>query len=232
MARVKLSAFVADISGKINGTVFQRNQGGLCMRNQSGKINSNTARSNLHRVGMSTVQVQWQQLTNAQRLLWQTYAVYLNKKQKKSQSLIVNGHQLFLNINSIRFDLSTENSLFQPYLLTTPVLAPLPLPINILSVVRNGVALEFNLDRAVGLTNVIILFLSAPLLGSQMSAHRKLILMKSPTNTGTLFECNAAYVNVYGRVPEVGEYIQTKIAIYDTAAENYSSFSVQRFEVQ
>lgn len=232
MARVKTSSLISDISGKLNGTVFQRNQGGLIMRNQSGKINSNTSRSNLQRVGLAAIQGAWQSLTDSERTLWQTYAIYLNKKQHHSNSLIVNGHQLFININSIRYALSGANSLFQPYLLTTPTLAPLPQPINITSIQRNGVALECNLDRAISnVDDVIILYLSRPLRGSQMTSHVKLTLMQAPTNTGTQFECNAYYYSVYGRVVEVGEFVQSKIAIYNTASHNYSSYSVQRFEV-
>jgi hypothetical protein len=203
------------------------------MRNQSGKINSNTSRNNSHKIGLASIQGEWQLLTNAERLLWQTYATYLNKKQKKNPTLNINGHQLFININSIRYDLSADNATFQPYLLSTPILTPIPLPINITSIVRNGVSLEVNLDRAVAASGeVIILYLSKPLSASQMSAHTKMLLMKSPTNSGTIFECNASYYNTYGRTIDVGEYCQSKIAIYSTTSENYSSFSVQRLEVQ
>jgi hypothetical protein len=232
MARIKTSALISDISGKLNGTVFQRTQGGLCMRNQSGKINSNTPANNSHKIGLSTVQVSWQSLTNSERLLWQTYSIYLNKKQKKNPTLTVNGHQLFIDINTIRYDLSPDNTLFQPYPLTTPILAPLPQPINITTIERDGLALKVNLDRAVNNTKeVIILYLSRPLLGSQMSSYIKVLLMKSPTNSGTEFECNASYFYSYGRRPNVGEWLQTKIALYSTDSQNYSSYSVQRIQV-
>src|SRR3972149_2337274 len=116
MARIQTSALISNISGKINGSVFQRNQGGLIMRNQSGKINSNTLRSNSQKVGLADIQGNWQLLTDGQRLLWQTYAIYLNKKQKKNPTLNINGQQLFININAIRYALSSDNALFQPYL--------------------------------------------------------------------------------------------------------------------
>ena len=229
MARVKTSAIIADISGKLNGSVFQRNQGGLCIRNQSGKINSNTLRSNSRKVGMSVVQGAWQSLTAAERLLWETYSVYLSKKQKHSNSLIINGHQLFLNINSIRYDLSSSNALFQPYLLSTPILQPLPQPINVSLIVINFGDITVTLDRAVDATKeVVVLFLSRPLSGSQQSAHQKLILMKSPTINGTDFIVTDYYEEVYGRILNVGEYVQSKVAIYNTDSENYSSYSVQR----
>lgn len=232
MARVQTSALISNITGKLNGSVFQRTQGGLIIRNQSGKINSNTPRSNLRKVGIAQVQSDWQSLTDTQRTLWNTYAIYLNVKQHNNPTLNINGHQLFININSIRFDLSPDNVLFQPYLLSTPILTPIPQPINITSIERDGVSLKCNLDRTISnVDDVIILFLSRPLLGSQMSANVKLILMKAPTNSGTVFECNAYYSGVYGRVVNVGEWIQSKIAIYNTASENYSSYTVLRTQV-
>ena len=232
MARIKTSALISSIIGKLNGSVFQNSQGGLIIRNQPAKINSNTLRSNSHKVGLSSVQGDWQNLTNQERTLWQTYALYLNKKQKHNTSLIINGQQLFIDVNTIRYDLSADNTLFQPYLLTTPILSPVPQPINILSIERNGLALECNLDRAISqLTEVIICYLSRPLLPSQTSAHIKTTLMKAPTNTGSLFECNAYYVNVYGRIIEVGEWVQSRIAIYSTVSESYSTYSVQLVQV-
>jgi hypothetical protein len=232
MARIKTSALISDISGKVGGSVFQRNQGGLSLRQQSGKINSNTLRSNIHRVNTSTIQTAWQSLTDDERNLWNTYAIYLGKKQKKNSSLLINGHQLFLNINSLRMDLAPDNGLFTPAILTTPILAPLPEPINIVSIERDGVALKINLDRAISnVYNVIICYLSRPIRASQMSAYIKMTLMKAPTNSGTDFECNAYYTGVYGRVPEVDEWLQTKIAIYDNRSENYSSYSVKRTQV-
>src|SRR3972149_7530721 len=105
MARIQTSALISNISGKINGSVFQRNQGGLIIRNQSGKINSNTLRSNSQRVGMSSVQGDWQSLTDAQRLTWNTYATYLDRKQRRNPTLSINGQQLFIDINTVRYAL-------------------------------------------------------------------------------------------------------------------------------
>jgi len=232
MARIKTSGNISSIIGKVGGSVFQGSQGGLIMRNQSGKINSNTLRSNSHQVGLSIVQGEWQRLTDAQRYLWQVYSVYLNKPQHHNQSLRVNGHQLFIDINTIRYDLSIYDNAFQPYLLTTPILAPLPQPINITTIERNGITLEINLDRAVSNVNdAIILFLSRPLTGSQMSGYVKTTLMKSTTNNGTVFDVGFAYPDVYGRMIEIGEWVQSKIAIYNTSSENYSSYSVQRIQI-
>lgn len=231
MARIKPSALIADISGRIGGSVFQRNQGGLSLRNQSGKINSNTQRSNLHRVGLSTVMGEWTRLTDQQRLLWQTYAGYLGKKQRKSDSLIVNGHQLFIAVNSIRYDLQSVNAIFDPYLQTTPILAPLPLPINIISITTPGDTVRVNFDRAtVEDEDVIILFMSRPLSGSQMSAYQKLTLMLVGTLSQDNMDVTDYYTSVYGRPLDIDEYCQTEVAVWNIDSGNYSSYSVARIK--
>ncbi len=232
MARIKTSALISDISGKVNGSVFQRNQGGLVMRNESGKINSNTIRSNTHKVNLVSVQGAWLLLSNAERLQWQSYATYLNKKQKKNPTLSINGHQLFINVNTVRYDMLGTSALFSPPILTTPTLTPLPQPISIVTIVINFGDITITLDRAVTAANEsILLFMSRPLRATQMSANQKMVLMKTSTQDGLDFIPTSYYEEVYGRKLISGEYVQTKMAIYDNVSNNYSAFSHGRFEV-
>jgi hypothetical protein len=232
MARIQTSGLITNISGKVNGSVFQRNQGGLIMRNQSAKINSNTQRSNSQRVGMSSIQGDWQNLTDNQRLVWNTYAQYLNSKQWNNNSLAINGQQIFVRINAIRYALKTDNALFQPYLLVAPTFAALPLP-NPLDAVRNiaGVLSLRYSTALVAANQVAIGYMSRPLSGSQTSANIKTTLMKFATVNGVSQTVTDAYISVYGRVLEVGEWVQTEVAIYDTNMENFSSYSVSRQQV-
>ena len=232
MALIKTSGLISDIVGKISGTVFQRTQGGLIARNQSGKINSNTERSNTHKVGMITAQNAWMGLTNAERTLWQTYALFLKTPQKKNPTLIINGHQLFLKLNSLRYDLHFDNTLFTPTIQDTPVLTNLPQPINVTAITRVGVLINATLDRPVNsLNEVVSLYASRPLTASQMTSNRPLTLMRTPTQTGTTLDFNANYVKVYGRRVEVGEYIQIRVAVWDDTSKYFSSFSNIRLQV-
>jgi len=232
MARVQVSALISNISGKLNGSVFQRTQGGLIIRNQSAKINSNTSRSNLHRVGITIIQNSWQQLSNTNRLLWETYAIFLNKKQKNNPTLNVSGQQLFIYINSIRLALSNVNTLFIPWLLSTPVLVAIPQAIKINLIVINFGDITVTFDRAIDDSKeVVILFLSRPLTASQQSPNQKLTLMKSTTLNGYDFICTSYYAEVYGRVLNAGEYVQARVAVYNTDNQSYSAYYNQRFLV-
>lgn len=232
MAKIQTSSLIANISGKLNGSVFQRTQGGLSLRNRNTSVNSNTPRSNLRKVGMATVQNDWQTLTTAERTLWQMYSTYIQKKQKKNSGLNINGHQLFIAINSIRFDLSSSNVLFQPYLLVSPKLVPLPLLINVDAVSYAFDSLRVSFDRVIDAsTEVVICFMSRPLKASEQSPNQKMVLMKVATLDESYIEITDYYVEVFGRPLFAGEFVQVKLAVYSTASENYSSYSVYRGEV-
>lgn len=227
MARIQTSSLISNISGKLNGSVFQRTQGGLTLRNRNTPVNSNSPRSNLRKVGMATVQNDWQTLTPAERTLWQVYSTYIQKKQKKNVGLNINGHQLFININSVRFDLSSSNVLFQPYLLVTPKLIPLPQIISVDAVSEGFGDLRVAFHRVVDSSKeVIICFASRPLKSSEQSANQRMVLMKSPTLNESYISIYDYYVSVFGRTAYAGEYIQVKVAIYSTDSENYSSYCV------
>jgi len=232
MARVKLSGLVSDISGRINGTVFQRNQSGLIMRNQSGNINSNTVRSNTQRNSTAIIQSSWQLLTDNQRLLWQNYSIFIGHKQKRNSSLNINGHQLFIKINSLRLALSPVNDLFTTWLLSTPIFSPLISPFQITSIGIDVTLLKVVFDTEIFAgTQVVAVFISRPLRGSQLSGNQKLTLMKSSTFNGFYLDINDYYITVYGRVPVPGEFVQAKVCVWEDTAGSFSNYSVNRFEI-
>ncbi len=233
MARIITSSLISNISGKLNGSVFQRSQGGLTLRNKTSHVNSNSSRSNLRKIGMATVQSAWQSLSNSDRQLWQVYATFIGKKQKHNSGLNVNGHQLFLNYNSIRYDLSSSNASLDPYLLTTPVLTPLPLPLVPNEVLNSAGNVLVSFDRVLDTdTDIAVCFISRPLLPSQFSSNQKLTLMKAPTTNDNFISIGDYYETVYGRKIQSGEYCQVKLAIYSLTTQSISSYSSDRFLVQ
>lgn len=103
MARIKTSAFINDISGKIGGSIFQRCQSGLIMKNSpylpfASSMLQNSANNNMYRC-----QYEWQQLTTCQRQIWNSFANYIKKNQKHQKDIFLNGHQLFIQCNFYRF---------------------------------------------------------------------------------------------------------------------------------
>jgi hypothetical protein len=70
MAKVKLSALVSGMSGKLNGSVFARNRGGLYLRTKVTPLNPQTADQVAARARLAGWSQGWRSLTQAVRDSW------------------------------------------------------------------------------------------------------------------------------------------------------------------
>lgn len=70
MAKVKFTAFLADMRGKVNGSVFSRNKGGAYVRTKVTPNNPQTSAQVNARALLSTYSQNWKSLTAAQRAAW------------------------------------------------------------------------------------------------------------------------------------------------------------------
>ena len=70
MAKIKLQGILADIRGKLNGSVFSKNRGGAYMRTKVTPINPQTIAQGLVRATLTNLSQAWRGLTEAQRSAW------------------------------------------------------------------------------------------------------------------------------------------------------------------
>jgi len=70
MAKIKLSAVVSEVRGKLNGSVFSKNRGGAYMRTKVTPVNPQTAAQMAVRSALTNLSQSWRGLTVAQRLAW------------------------------------------------------------------------------------------------------------------------------------------------------------------
>jgi hypothetical protein len=78
MAIIKTSGLISDIRGSINGSTFQRSASGLVMRSKPVSVGRGTNSQNNIRNINSQLNFAWQNLSQAQRDLWSSYATFLN----------------------------------------------------------------------------------------------------------------------------------------------------------
>lgn len=112
-------------------------------------------------------------------------------------------------------------AIFTPtVILNEPVFVSKPAPINIVSIIRTGLALTINLDHVfVSASEYLILKLSAPLRGSQQSFNYKFrSIFKSVTDSNS-FNIAVQYEDVFKRLPVPNDYLNCKVSI-GTLAEN------------
>lgn len=70
MSKVKFSALVSDMRGKLNGSVFSKNRGGSYLRNKVTPINPATSAQGQARSVLTEFSQAWRSLTEAQRTAW------------------------------------------------------------------------------------------------------------------------------------------------------------------
>src|SRR3972149_8638966 len=112
MAIITTSALISDITGRIQGTTFQRTQGGLCARNQRAQRNSNTNSQNFNKTGISSILNAWINLTQSEREQWNQYAIYRNIKQKRNQSRTISGQHICMPEKPARHPKNNSGNIF------------------------------------------------------------------------------------------------------------------------
>lgn len=99
MAKIKLSALVSDIKGKMEGTVFARNSGGLYMRNNPIGVQKMTAKWGANKSRFASVVSSWRELTARQQAQWNEMAVNYTGHSIFGDDRKRSGYELFVKIN-------------------------------------------------------------------------------------------------------------------------------------
>lgn len=99
MAKIKLSALVSDIKGKMEGTVFARNSGGLYMRNNPIGVQKKTAKWGANKSRFASVVSSWRELSARQQAEWNEMAVNYRGHSIFGDDRKRSGYELFVKIN-------------------------------------------------------------------------------------------------------------------------------------
>lgn len=99
MAKIKLSALVSDIKGKMEGTVFARNSGGLYMRNNPIGVQKMTAKWGANKSRFASVVSSWRELTARQQAEWNEMAVNYTGHSIFGDNRKRSGYELYVKIN-------------------------------------------------------------------------------------------------------------------------------------
>lgn len=99
MALIKLTAFLDNVSGKLNGTVFARNKGGAYVRSKSNPTNPQTAKQSAVRSIFSGIQQSWRGLTVEQRAAWEASTDDYPYQNRLGDQKKYSGAQLFSKLN-------------------------------------------------------------------------------------------------------------------------------------
>ena len=100
MAKILFTAFLAEMRGKVNGTVFSKNRGGAYARTKVTPSNPQTAAQNLVRSRLTGFSQGWRGLAQSARDAWNAAVASFPRTNVFGNSKILSGHQLYIGLNS------------------------------------------------------------------------------------------------------------------------------------
>jgi len=103
MARIIYSALIEKISGSIGGTTFQANAYGFTCKKKPNMIKPNTEFQLRQQEFLSRAVRSWNELTDANRLNWNTWASTYPQYSKHNSGSILSGFAVFTKIHVFRF---------------------------------------------------------------------------------------------------------------------------------
>ena len=104
----KIKPMLGELSGKLAGVVFSHNSAGAYVRQKSTPVNGNSTRQQLARQRLAYLSANWQNLTDAQRTLWQTYAAANLVTDALGNQVALTGQQAFVQLNARRLNLGAS----------------------------------------------------------------------------------------------------------------------------
>lgn len=197
MAKFLPTAIVADIRGKIAGTVFSRNRGGSVMRTKVTPINRRTERQQNARSIFGSNASGWRELSEGQRAGWNEATRDYPRTDVFGNTRFLSGQQLFVSLNNVRV-----NAGMAP-------LADAPLP----GTVATTGTIEINLVRnASGLTTALVvpeegsdnsvgymLFATPPMSAGVSNPEGRFKFLKSINEAISSFSFLPEYVESFGQ---------------------------------
>lgn len=100
MAKVLFTAVVADMRGKLAGTVFSKNKAGSYTRTKTTPANPQTTDQSIVRSRLGSLSSQWSGLTIEQRNLWIAAAASRPRTNEFGQTYFLSGQQLYVSLNT------------------------------------------------------------------------------------------------------------------------------------
>lgn len=228
-ALIKTGSLISDITGKVGGHVFQRTSSGLALRSGPAPINKGINTQNENRIIATRIQQAWRALSVSDRNLWEVYATFKNKSTRKNILGKLTGQSIFMQENTVRLIHVNSFGSFSPEILITPTIVSLPEVVKITSITNAASILTLNTDYDIpDASKFFVIYLSKPLLPSQISNYNKKKIFCYPASTGTSQGYTSIYTLKFGILPTVGQVLNTEIALYDKDINTFGSFQTQR----
>jgi hypothetical protein len=210
MAKVKFTAIVAQMSGKLAGSVFARGRFGNYIRTLTSPINSNTPFQQRVRSLFSKVITGWYNLTDDQREAWNSGAALAGQKVSFGDSFNYTGRVLYSQLNR---NLQEIN---EAMITTPPVMEPAQ-SFNTFSVdideTPGSEDIKMSFDPAISTDTKVIVYATPILNRGAVSIsprwYRKIAVLDNTFLTGSSIK--ADYLSIFKTMPATGQRVGFKM---------------------
>ncbi len=180
MARITYGVIVTEIKGSIGGVTFQKNPSGSIIRSRPTLSKSSTTKQTLSHQKLGVLLFEWQNITQAQRDLWNDFALAWTKVNKFGETKTLTGLNWFTSCNWFRLALNQS-------LLADPPAHDLPQAPPTFTLDFNDATMEIEFTQAHDFVNSpVLVWASTPTRKNTLSINqvRKLvtIINAAPSN--------------------------------------------------
>lgn len=201
MARAKLGSLITDLSGSIGSTTFQNSNAGTVIRNKPCFAGNFSTRRNAVRHINILIHKAWSGFSVSDRTLWQTFANFINTKQKHSSYLNISGQALFYQLNFFRLAYGHALLLIPVFSSTRPADVVCSLHIS-------PVLLKVEVDRYLVPADEFLILKVTPVINTSTNNFtNKLKLLIFASTTVLIIDINSVYLSIYGSVPVSGQSV-------------------------
>ena len=213
MAKIKLSAIVSEMRGKLNGSVFSKNRGGAYLRTKVTPVNPNTASQGAVRGALTGIAQTWRTLTEAQRKAWNTAVSNFTKTDIFGDVRNPSGINLFtrlcMNLNNIGIS----------YLTDPPLPAQVTYMENVVVVSNETTpAMTVALDTIGGTGTCELVIEATPMMsaGKDFVKSEFRVIDHKPETTSSPIDILAKYTAKFG-APVTGQKVFVRLKMVDPA---------------
>ena len=201
MARIKLSALISEISGKVGGTVFQKNKNGWSMKNKSVGTKKLSPRSqNIKSINLR-ISTAWANLSQANRNLYAQFVSFIRISQVKNTSNYISAYEYFRKNNFYRLFYSIS-------ILETPVFSVLTFQSLTADLSLSMGSLYIDLDRYLDSgIEFLIISLTKPLNSGAYNNKSLYKMLPIVTTSSIQLDITAEYLAIFHVLPVIGQKI-------------------------
>ncbi len=166
MAKVQYGAMITAITGSIGGFTFHANRSGNIVRARGGSLKNSTTKQTAAHQSLIKFQQLWEQLSAANKTLWNDYADLWTKTDRFGTVKTLSGLNWFQSANYYRDLLSLS-------ILSAPPTHTLPIAVQGYNLVVGSIEIEINFSPAFNPTDNALLIFTSPLTTRVTTSQRQ-----------------------------------------------------------